>query len=90
MKLFVKLSKKRTHTVGCKSFPDFAETAGEIPVHSYNRPYEPLAGWRHVEIFEITAWENQRNNRDTSVDWQFTTDDARIKLDQLYPVLENS
>jgi len=39
---------------------------------------------------EITAWENQRNNRDTSVDWQFTTDDARIKLDQLYPVSENS
>ena len=35
---------------------------------------------------EITAWEEERNNRETSVDWQFTTDNARIKLNQLYPV----
>jgi hypothetical protein len=27
------------HTVGCKSFPDFAEPLGEIPVNRYNRPY---------------------------------------------------
>jgi hypothetical protein len=27
---------------------------------------------------EITAWEEERNNRETSVDWQFTTDDARL------------
>jgi hypothetical protein len=27
-------------TVGCKSFPDFVGTAGEIPVNSYNRPYD--------------------------------------------------
>jgi predicted AAA+ superfamily ATPase len=39
---------------------------------------------------ETTAWENQRNNRDTSVDWQFMTDDAQIKLNQLYPVSEDS
>jgi hypothetical protein len=39
---------------------------------------------------EITAWEEERNNRETSIDWQFTTDDARIKLNQLYPVLEDS
>jgi hypothetical protein len=37
---------------------------------------------------EITAWREQRNNRDTSVNWQFTTDDARIKLNQLYSVSE--
>ena len=30
------------HTVGCKSFPDFAGSAGEIPVNSYNRPYQEL------------------------------------------------
>ena len=30
-------------TVGCKSFPDFAGTGGEIPVNSYNRPYEFLS-----------------------------------------------
>ena len=38
---------------------------------------------------EITAWERDRNERDTSVDWQFTADDARIKLKQLYSVSEN-
>ena len=37
---------------------------------------------------EITAWETNRNNRKTSVDWQFTTDDARIKLRRLYLVSE--
>ena len=28
------------HTVGRTSFPDFAGTDGEIPVNSYNRPYQ--------------------------------------------------
>ena len=34
---------------------------------------------------EITAWESPRNSDETPVDWQFTTDDARIKLRRLYP-----
>ncbi len=36
---------------------------------------------------QIAAWEANRNSRDTKVDWQFTTDDARIKLKRLYPKL---
>jgi len=36
---------------------------------------------------ELSAWENSRNASIKSVDWQFTTDDARIKLKSLYPVL---
>lgn len=36
---------------------------------------------------EIAAWEADRNNRESSIDWQFTTADARIKLKQLYPKL---
>jgi hypothetical protein len=35
---------------------------------------------------EVTAWHRDRNNRDTSIDCQFKTDDARIKLKQLYSV----
>ena len=31
------------------------------------------------------AWEDSRNVRQRTVDWQFTTDDARIKLKKLYP-----
>ena len=30
------------------------------------------------------AWEDSRNVRQRTVDWQFTTDDARIKLKKLY------
>jgi hypothetical protein len=31
------------------------------------------------------AWQIDRNERDVGIDWQFTTQDARIRLKQLYP-----
>lgn len=34
---------------------------------------------------ELTAWENARNRVKGNVDWQFTTEDARINLKSLYP-----
>jgi hypothetical protein len=34
---------------------------------------------------ELTAWEKGRNQTQKGVDWQFTTDDARIMLKCLYP-----
>ena len=33
----------------------------------------------------VTAWYEQRNAQASTVNWQFTTQDARIKLKQLYP-----
>lgn len=33
----------------------------------------------------ITAWERERNAAQVTIDWQFTTQDARIKLKRLYP-----
>ena len=36
---------------------------------------------------EIAAWETDRNNKIATVDWQFSTADARIKLKRLYPKL---
>ena len=33
----------------------------------------------------VSAWETDRNNRYRTIDWQFTTADARIKLRRLYP-----
>ncbi len=33
----------------------------------------------------IAAWEQDRNNRQSTIDWQFFTDDARVKLKHLYP-----
>jgi len=36
---------------------------------------------------EVLAWETQRNTSQATVDWRFTTDDARVKLKKLYPVI---
>jgi hypothetical protein len=36
---------------------------------------------------EVASWEQDRNNRATTVDWRFTTEDARIKLKRIYPNL---
>ena len=36
---------------------------------------------------EVATWEKNRNNMSKALDWQFTTDDARIRLKRLYPNL---
>ena len=36
---------------------------------------------------EVAAWEKRRNHLWRTVDWQFTTADARIKLKRLYPLI---
>ena len=36
---------------------------------------------------EIQTWQSRRNKQGATVKWQFTTDDARIKLKKLYPSL---
>ena len=41
----------------------------------------------NIEVIrqEVQAWEQSRNNKISKVNWQFTTEDARIKLSRLYP-----
>ncbi len=34
---------------------------------------------------EVSAWESRRNAQHSRIDWQFTTEDAPIKLKRLYP-----
>ncbi len=34
---------------------------------------------------ELSAWETERNDTAATVNWQFRTSDARIKLQSLYP-----
>jgi hypothetical protein len=36
---------------------------------------------------KVSAWNIDRNNRQSTVDWQFRTDEARVKLKRLYPIL---
>ena len=37
---------------------------------------------------EASAWQEHRNNKNAKVNWQFTNDNARIKLRRLYPTLD--
>ena len=37
---------------------------------------------------EVSAWQVHRNNRESKVNWQFTAENARIKLARLYPTVE--
>lgn len=41
-------------------------------------------------IKEVLAWQDQRNKENCFINWHFTTDDARIKLKKLYPVINNT
>lgn len=38
---------------------------------------------------EVKAWQEDRNNKEDKINWQFTTNDARIKLRKLYPTISN-
>jgi hypothetical protein len=40
-------------------------------------------------IAEVNAWQNQRNNKITKINWRFTNEKARIKLKRLYPSISN-
>jgi hypothetical protein len=38
-----------------------------------------------ILVYETEAWETERNTNGATVDWRFTSADARIKLKKLYP-----
>jgi len=40
-----------------------------------------------VLIQEVYAWNTERNDRHAKAHWQFTTEDARVKLSRLYPTI---
>jgi transposase len=42
---------------------------------------------RTTLLKEVGAWETERNSMGATVDWRFTTADARIKLKKLYPII---
>jgi hypothetical protein len=37
---------------------------------------------------QVHAWQTERNQAQVTINWRFTTEDARIKLKRLYPSLE--
>ena len=38
---------------------------------------------------EVKAWQERRNREAVSVNWRFSTEDARIKLKSLYPSIQS-
>jgi hypothetical protein len=45
-------------------------------------------GTQEELVREVQAWQQGRNEEAITVNWRFTTTDARIKLKRLYPSLE--
>ncbi len=43
---------------------------------------------RPTLVEEVTAWETRHNTAEAKIDWQFTTDKARTKLNRLYPSIQ--
>ncbi|NEP80843.1 MAG: hypothetical protein F6K39_23335 [Okeania sp. SIO3B3] len=39
---------------------------------------------------DIIPWQTERNQTASKVSWQFSTDDATVKLKHLYPVFETA
>jgi hypothetical protein len=39
----------------------------------------------HCMAREVAAWQTRRNRHQATIDWRFTTKDARLKLKSLYP-----
>jgi hypothetical protein len=42
-----------------------------------------------ILIRETEAWTMQRNKKQATVNWQFVTEEARIKLERLYPSIHD-
>lgn len=62
----------------------------EIELSSLTRQ---CLGKRRIETMselneELDSWYHDRNAKQKGVDWQFTTEDARIKLKRLYPIID--
>jgi len=47
-----------------------------------DRRFESVAEMEH----HMNAWQGERNKKQLGANWQFTTQDARIKLKSLYPI----
>ena len=49
---------------------------------------------RHISSIEkikqeVDAWQKYRNNKNSKINWQFTNNEARIKLKRLYPSIHD-
>jgi len=38
---------------------------------------------------KVKAWQEARNNKNAKINWQFKTEDARVKMKRLYPLCDD-
>ena len=60
----------------------------EIELSALSRDLPDRVGDRATLERQVHAWQHRRNADAIRADWQFTTNDARIKLRKLYPTME--
>jgi hypothetical protein len=60
----------------------------EIELSALSRDLPDRVGDRATLERRVQAWRHRCNAAATRTDWQFTTNDARIKLRKLYPTRE--
>ncbi|MEK5028129.1 MULTISPECIES: IS630 family transposase [unclassified Paenibacillus] len=72
------------HTPKHESWLDMAEI--EIGIMSRQALEKPLPDMESFKK-QVSTWTQQRNAAGSKVNWQFTTQDARIKLKRLYPTI---
>ena len=75
------------HTPKHASWLNMAEI--EISVLSRQCLAEKMASVDEMRR-KVAAWQWQRNNAYCTVNWRFTTADARVKLKKLYPVISEN
>jgi hypothetical protein len=74
------------HTPKHGSWLNMAEI--EFGVLNHHGLPERIAGIDSMRS-AVSAWMNRRNTAGSTIDWRFTTHDARIKLKRLYPRLQH-
>lgn len=58
----------------------------EIELHMLNSQcLNRYIGDMETVIEEVQAWQDSKNNQSKKINWQFTTEDSRVKLKRLYP-----
>ena len=54
-----------------------------------NEPLDRRIGDSPTLVSEVAAWEQRRNAAEATIDWRFTTENARTKLKRLYPSIQD-
>lgn len=90
--LYARFAPERAHAIATKLEFVFTPKHGswlnvaEIELSVLTRQGLPARVASQAQLEQhVTAWYEQRNVQASTVDWQFSTQDARIKLKRLYP-----